>query len=72
VVAAGELVHEHDQGKAEANGRQKTRDQQHEYQRDARFALRRRLWAAALLEFPVAGTYRTDLIAGLFAGYTPN
>ena len=38
----------------------------------ARFALRRRLWAAALLEFPVAGTDRTDLIAGLFAGYTAN
>jgi hypothetical protein len=38
----------------------------------ARFALRRRVWAAALLEFPVAGTDRTDLIAGLFAGYTPN
>lgn len=37
----------------------------------ARFALRRRVWAAALLEFPVAGTDRTDLIAGLFAGYTP-
>ena len=38
----------------------------------ARFALRRRFWGAALLEFPVAGAYRTDLIAGLFAGYTPN
>ena len=38
----------------------------------ARFALRRRLWAAALLEFPVAGSGRTDLIAGLFAGYTGN
>jgi len=38
----------------------------------ARFALRRRFWAAALLEFPVAGSDRTDLIAGLFAGYTPN
>ena len=38
----------------------------------ARFALRRHIWAAALFEFPVAGSYRTDLIAGLFAGYTPN
>ena len=38
----------------------------------ARFALRRRIWAAALLEVPVAGSDRTDLIAGLFAGYTPN
>jgi hypothetical protein len=38
----------------------------------ARFAVRRRLWAAALLEFPVAGADRTDLIAGLFAGYNPD
>ena len=38
----------------------------------ARFAVRRRFWGAALLEFPVAGSDRTDLIAGLFAGYTPN
>jgi hypothetical protein len=37
----------------------------------ARFALRRRFWAAALVEFPVAGTDRTDLIAGLHAGFTP-
>lgn len=38
----------------------------------ARFALRRRWWAAFLLEFPVAGRDRTDLVAGLFAGFTPN
>jgi hypothetical protein len=38
----------------------------------ARFAVRHRLWAAALLEFPVVGRDRTDLIAGLFAGYTPD
>jgi hypothetical protein len=37
----------------------------------ARFALRRRFWAALLLEFPVSGTDRTDLIAGLYAGFTP-
>jgi hypothetical protein len=32
----------------------------------ARFALRRRLWTAVLVELPVAGSDRTDLIAGLF------
>jgi len=37
----------------------------------ARFAVRQRFWTALLLEFPVAGTDRTDLIAGLFAGFTP-
>jgi len=34
----------------------------------ARFALRRRFWTALLVELPVAGSDRTDLIAGLFAG----
>jgi hypothetical protein len=34
----------------------------------ARFALRRRFWTAVLVELPVAGSDRTDLIAGLFAG----
>jgi hypothetical protein len=38
----------------------------------ARFALRRRFWAAALVELPVAGSDRTDLIAALYAGFTPN
>jgi hypothetical protein len=37
----------------------------------ARFALRRRFWAAALVELPVAGTERTDLIGGLYLGFTP-
>jgi hypothetical protein len=38
----------------------------------ARFALRQRFWAALLLELPVAGTDRTDLVAGLYAGFTPH
>ena len=38
----------------------------------ARFALRRRFWMALLVELPVAGSDRTDLIAGLHAGFTPN
>ena len=37
----------------------------------ARFAVRRRWWTALLVELPVAGSDRTDLIAGLYAGYTP-
>lgn len=38
----------------------------------ARFATRRRFWAAALVELPVAGSDRTDLIAALHAGFTPD
>jgi len=38
----------------------------------ARFAVRRRFWAAALVEVPVAGSDRTDLIAALHAGFTPD
>jgi hypothetical protein len=37
----------------------------------ARFAVRRRWWTAILLEFPVAGSDRTDLIGGLYAGFSP-
>jgi len=37
----------------------------------ARFALRQRFWAAVLVELPVAGRDRTDLVASLFAGYAP-
>jgi hypothetical protein len=37
----------------------------------ARFAVRGHFWTAALLELPVAGRDRTDLIAGLYAGYIP-
>jgi hypothetical protein len=36
-----------------------------------RFALRHRLWLAALVEAPVAGSDRTNLIASLFLGYAP-
>lgn len=38
----------------------------------ARFAVRRRWWGAALIELPVAGTDRTDLIAGVYAGFSPD
>lgn len=38
----------------------------------ARFAVRRRWWTAILLEFPVAGRDRTDLIGGLYAGFSPS
>ena len=37
----------------------------------ARFALRHRVWLAVLVEVPIAGTDRTDLVASLFAGYSP-
>ena len=37
----------------------------------ARFAVRRRWWTAVLVELPVAGVDRTDLIAGVHLGYTP-
>jgi hypothetical protein len=37
----------------------------------ARFALRHQLWLAALVEVPVVGTDRTDLVAGFYAGWTP-
>jgi hypothetical protein len=35
----------------------------------ARFMTRRRFWTALLAELPVAGSDRTDLIAGLYLGY---
>jgi hypothetical protein len=35
----------------------------------ARFMTRRRFWTAILAELPVAGSDRTDLIAGLYLGY---
>ncbi|HEY7372391.1 MAG TPA: hypothetical protein VIF57_09550 [Polyangia bacterium] len=38
----------------------------------ARFAIRRRFWMALLVELPVAGSDRTDLIAGLHAGFAPD
>jgi hypothetical protein len=38
----------------------------------ARFRLPRKLWTAVLVEFPVAGRDRTDLIAGLFLGFSAN
>jgi hypothetical protein len=38
----------------------------------ARFRVRRRWWTAILLEFPVAGSDRTDLIGGLYAGFSPD
>jgi hypothetical protein len=38
----------------------------------ARFAVRRQVWVAALVEVPVAGSDRTDVIGGLYGGYTPN
>ena len=34
-----------------------------------RFALPLRLWLAALVEVPVVGDDRTDLVAGLYAGW---
>ena len=37
----------------------------------ARFALGQRVWMAVLVEVPVAGRDRTDLVASLFAGYAP-
>jgi hypothetical protein len=37
----------------------------------ARFALRHRAWLAALVEVPVAGTDRTDLVAAFYAGWSP-
>jgi hypothetical protein len=37
----------------------------------ARFALRHGMWLAVLLEAPVAGADRTDLVAGLYAGWAP-
>jgi hypothetical protein len=37
----------------------------------ARFALGRRLWSVVLVELPVAGRDRTDLVASLFVGYAP-
>lgn len=37
----------------------------------ARFTLRHRVWLAVLAEAPVAGTDRTDLVAGLYAGWAP-
>jgi len=36
-----------------------------------RAALRSRFWLAGLLEVPVAGSDRTDLVASLFLGYSP-
>jgi hypothetical protein len=36
----------------------------------ARFALRHQIWLALLVQVPVVGTDRTDLIAGLFAGWS--
>jgi hypothetical protein len=38
----------------------------------ARFSVRRRWWGAALVEVPVAGADRTDLIAGIYAGFVAN
>jgi hypothetical protein len=38
----------------------------------ARFSVRRRWWGAALVELPVAGVDRTDLIAGIYAGFVAN
>jgi hypothetical protein len=37
----------------------------------ARVMVRRRWWTALLIEVPVAGEDRTDLIAGLYLGYVP-
>jgi hypothetical protein len=36
-----------------------------------RWLFRRRFWTAALVEIPVVGRDRTDLIASLFAGFAP-
>lgn len=38
----------------------------------ARVIVRRRWWTALLLELPVAGADRTDLIAGFYVGFTPS
>jgi hypothetical protein len=38
----------------------------------ARFLVKRRWWSAFLVEVPVAGADRTDVIAGLYAGFTPD
>ena len=38
----------------------------------ARFRLPRRFWTAVLVEVPVAGQDRTDLITGLFLGFSAN
>jgi len=38
----------------------------------ARFRLPRRFWTALLVELPVAGQDRTDLITGLFLGFSAN
>src|SRR4051812_35596019 len=38
----------------------------------ARVMVRPRWWTAFLLELPVAGRDRTDLIAGFYAGFTPS
>jgi len=37
----------------------------------ARVMVRRRWWTAFLIEVPVAGNDRTDVIAGLYLGYVP-
>jgi len=37
----------------------------------ARLTVRRRYWGGMLVEVPVAGRDRTDLVAGLFAGWAP-
>jgi hypothetical protein len=38
----------------------------------ARVTIRRRWWTAVLAELPLAGSDRTDLIIGLYAGFAPN
>ena len=38
----------------------------------ARVVVRKRWWTALLAELPVAGADRTDLIVGIYAGFTPN
>jgi hypothetical protein len=38
----------------------------------ARFLVKRRWWSALLVEVPVAGADRTDVIAGLYAGFSPD
>jgi hypothetical protein len=38
----------------------------------ARFAVRRRWWTAILLELPAAGSDRTDLVGGVYAGFSPS
>ena len=37
----------------------------------ARFAFRHGVWLALLVEVPVAGGDRTDLVAGLYGGWAP-